>query len=78
MQSRVGLWGGSCAVRLPKMAVESLGLYEGETVSLQIENGALLIRPAKARYTLEELAKQAEGLTPPDALDGPAMGEEQL
>lgn len=46
MQSRIGLWGGSCAVRLPKMAVETLGLYEGETVSLQTRDGGLVIRPA--------------------------------
>lgn len=78
MQSRVGLWGGSCAIRLPKMAVESLGLHEGEQVSLNIEDGALVIRPAKARYALTDLVEEARGLTPPEALDDAPAGDELL
>lgn len=78
MQSRVGLWGGSCAIRLPKMAVESLGLYEGETVSLNIEGGALVLRPAKPRYVLDDLVRQAKGLEAPASLDVPPIGDEAL
>jgi len=78
MQSRVGLWGGSCAIRLPKMAVESLGLHEGEQVSLNIEDGALVIRPAKARYALTDLVEEARGLTPPEAFDDAPAGDELL
>lgn len=78
MQSRVGMWGGSCAVRLPKMAVESLGLHEGETVNLTLEKGALVLRPAKVRYSLDDLVAQAQGLEPPAALDDGAMGDEAL
>ena len=78
MQSRVSLWGGSCAIRLPKMAVESLGLHEGESVSLHIEDGALVIRPAKPHYALADLVKEAKGLTPPEALDDAPIGDELL
>jgi antitoxin MazE len=78
MQSRIGLWGGSCAVRLPKMAVESLGLHDGETVSLEIENGGLVIRPSKNRYVLDDLVREAQGLVAPEPLDDAPMGEEQL
>lgn len=78
MQSRVGLWGGSCAIRLPKMAVESLGLYEGETVSLNIEGDALVLRPAKARYALDDLVEQAKTLEAPRPTDDPALGDEAL
>ena len=78
MQSRVSLWGGSCAIRLPKMAVESLGLHEGESVSLHIEDGALVIRPAKVRYALTDLVKEAKSLTPPEALDDAPIGDELL
>ena len=78
MQSRVGLWGGSCAIRLPKMAVETLGLHEGETVFLEIEQGALKIRPAKPRYYLDDLVEQAKGLQPPELLDDEAVGTEAL
>lgn len=78
MQSRIGLWGGSCAIRLPKMAVESLGFYDGETVSLEIENGGLVIRPTKKRYALNDLVCEARGLTAPEPLDDGPMGDERL
>lgn len=78
MQSRVGLWGGSCAIRLPKMAVESLGLHAGEAVSLQVEDGALVVRPAKARYMLDDLVQEAKTLRAPEALDDAPMGQETL
>lgn len=78
MTSKIGLWGGSCAVRLPKMAVESLGLKEGEEVSLQLEGGALVIRPARRRYTLDQLVAQARTMIPPPALDDAPVGDEAL
>jgi antitoxin component of MazEF toxin-antitoxin module len=78
MRTRVGLWGGSCAVRLPKMAVETLGLREGEDVDLQIEDGALVIRLGKPRYSLTDLVEQAKGLEPPEALDDAPVGNEAL
>ncbi len=78
MQTRVGMWGGSCAIRLPKMAVETLGLHEGNTVTLRIEAGALVVRPARRAYSLAELAAEARMLTPPEPLDDPAMGDEAL
>lgn len=78
MQSRVGMWGGSCAVRLPKMAVESLGLHEGETVNLSLEQGALVLRPAKVRYSLDELVSEAKELNAPESWDDGAMGDEAL
>lgn len=78
MNSKIGLWGGSCAVRLPKMAVETLGLKEGEEVSLQLDNGALVIRPAKRRYALDQLVAQARTMTSPPALDDVPVGDESL
>jgi antitoxin ChpS len=72
------MWGGSCAIRLPKMAVESLGFREGEAVQLDIENGALVIRPAARRYALDDLVAQARELTPPVALDDDPQGTESL
>lgn len=78
MQSRVGLWGGSCAIRLPKMAVETLGLQEGEIVSLHIEGDALVLRPAKTGYALDDLVQQAKTITAPDPLDDAPVGEEAL
>ena len=78
MQSRVGLWGGSCAVRLPKMAVESLGFYEGEMVNLSIEKGALVLRPSKPHYDLALLVAEAKDQIAPDPLDDAPLGDEAL
>lgn len=78
MQSRVGMWGGSCAIRLPKMAVESLGLHAGEAVELEIENGALVVRPVTGRYRLTDLVAEAQSLRAPKPLDDGPVGEESL
>ena len=72
------MWGGSCAIRLPKMAVESLGLYAGEAVDLQIENGALVVRPAANRYRLHDLVAEAKNLQAPEAFDDAPVGDETL
>lgn len=78
MISKIGIWGGSCALRLPKMAVESLGLKEGEEVKLQLEDGALIVRPAKQRFLLEELVHEARSLTAPAVIDDGPLGTELL
>ncbi|MDC3123711.1 AbrB/MazE/SpoVT family DNA-binding domain-containing protein [Gammaproteobacteria bacterium] len=78
MISKIGIWGGSCALRLPKMAVESLGLKEGEEVKLQLEDGALIVRPAKQRFLLEDLVQEARGLTAPAVIDDDPLGSELL
>ncbi|MEM7653786.1 MAG: AbrB/MazE/SpoVT family DNA-binding domain-containing protein [Pseudomonadota bacterium] len=78
MKSRVALWGGSCAIRLLKMAVETLGLHEGEIVELQIQDGALLIRPGKPNYSLEALVEIARGQSAPEPEDERAAGAEAL
>lgn len=78
MKSRVGTWGGSCAIRLPKFAVEALGLHDGQTVDLQIERDALVIRRAQPGYALEDLVAEAQGLTPPDTVDDAPVGNEVL
>ena len=78
MHSRIGLWGSSCALRLPKMAVESLGLKEGEEVNLQLEDGALVIRPAKKCYVLNRLVEQARTMVPPTVIDDAPAGDEVL
>jgi len=78
VKSRIGLWGGSCALRLPKASVEKLGLKAGEPVSVDVEDGALVIRPAKAAYALDQLVDQARTLVPPVALDDAPKGDEAL
>lgn len=46
MQAVVARWGNSLAVRIPKAAVESLGLEDGDAVTIAEENGSLRITRA--------------------------------
>ena len=78
MRARVSKWGNSLAIRLPKAAVESLRVQEGETVEVTIEGDALIIRSASPRYRLEDLVA---GITPdnlPETIEFSPVGEELL
>lgn len=48
-------WGNSLGVRLPRAVAESVGLREGDRVCIDVQDGSVIIRPAKPRYTLNEL-----------------------
>ncbi len=58
MQGTVAKWGNSLAVRLPRHLAESARLGEGVTVSLEIEDEALVIRPTRKRFKLADLLAQ--------------------
>ena len=71
-------WGNSVGLRVPKPLLEQLGLGEGSTVELRVENGRLIVEPErKRRLTMAELL---EGITPddrPELVDwGPPVGRE--
>jgi antitoxin component of MazEF toxin-antitoxin module len=78
MQSKVGMWGSSCAVRLPKMAVKTLNLCEGSLLNIALEDGALILRPSQGQYSLEELVAQARDLEAPEVCDDVPAGQEVL
>ncbi len=81
MRARVSKWGNSLAIRLPKAAVESLRVGEGEAVDLTIEGDKLVIRAQPPRYTLEELVAEMRPEDHPEVLDeatAPPMGREVL
>ncbi len=78
MKARISKWGNSLAIRLPKAALDGLRVREGESVDLVLEGGDLVIRPARPRYTLEELVA---GITPfhqPEIIEFSPVGEELL
>ena len=75
---RLGSWGGSVALRLPRAAAESLAMREGTTVEISVEGNALMIRSARPAYSLDDLVQAAKGLTPPELTDDGAVGSEQL
>jgi len=81
LKARVSKWGNSLAVRLPKAAVASLQVREGEPVDLIIEGDSLVIRAARPHYTLEELVAAMRPEDQPEVLDdvrAPPLGDELL
>jgi antitoxin MazE len=61
MQTQIGKWGNSLAVRLPGAFAKDLGLKEGMELDISLANGGLLLRPLPNEYTLDELVA---GITP--------------
>jgi antitoxin MazE len=55
MKTNIAKWGASCAVRIPKMAVETLELYEGQKITMRIEGDKLIIEKDLPKYTYEDL-----------------------
>jgi antitoxin MazE len=78
MRAQISKWGNSLAVRLPKAAVESLHVHEGDAVEVTIKGETLIVRSAAPRYRLEDLVA---GITPdnqPETVEFPPVGEELL
>jgi antitoxin MazE len=78
---QVSKWGNSLAIRLPKAAVASLEVREGEPVDLTIEGNRVVLRAPRPRYTLEELVAAMHREHAPEVLDDvsePPLGDELL
>ncbi len=49
-------WGNSLALRIPKNVAETAHLRQGDRLILSIaKDGSLVVRPARKKYTLEQL-----------------------
>ena len=76
--TQLAKWGHSLAVRLPKDVVENARLREGDRLNLAVaKDGAVVLRPARRRYSLRELV---DGITPKNRHKetdwGPPVGRE--
>jgi len=58
MNTQVGKWGNSLAVRIPGTYAKELHLEEGMELEVTRVDGGLLLRPRKHAYTLDELLAQ--------------------
>lgn len=58
MQTHIHKWGNSLGVRIPKQLAKQLHLHPGSLVSLQVNDGCLVIQ---TEYNLESMLK---GITP--------------
>lgn len=53
--TQISKWGNSLGLRLPKSVAREAQLDEGDTVEVSVDNGAIVIRPTRPEYTLDEL-----------------------
>jgi antitoxin ChpS len=75
--------GGSVMMTVPPAMLEALNLAVGATVGMDVEDGRLIVQPARPKYTVEELLAQCTGdqkMTDEERewLDAPAVGREML
>lgn len=55
-KTQLAKWGHSLAVRIPKPVAESARLQEGDQLTVGLgRDGAVVIKPARRKYTLKEL-----------------------
>ncbi len=77
MQTQIGRWGNSLAVRIPSAYARGLNLAEGMEVDIVVADGGLLLKPRPREYTLDELVA---GITPENRHEetdwGPPAGGE--
>lgn len=52
---RVAKWGNSLGLRPPRSVARQARLDEGDTVDVSVDYGAIVIRPSRPRYSLDEL-----------------------
>lgn len=77
-------WGNSMALRIPSATLKAWGVSEGDSVELTLQDDALVVRPRRKRYTLDELlAKCDKKNMAPTAqdrlwLNSPPVGKEVL
>ncbi len=77
-KTQLAKWGHSLAVRIPKAVAESARLREGDDVSLAVgRDGAVVIRTARRKYSLEELVSRITATNRHEETDwGPPAGIE--
>ena len=57
MRTRIGKWGHSLAVRIPKAFAEESGFGDKTEVDMTMAGGKLIISAPEPGYTLENLVK---------------------
>ena len=56
--TQIAKWGNSLGVRLPKSVALEADIDAGDAVDVSVENGAIVIRPSRPTYSLEELVER--------------------
>ena len=53
--TQLARWGNSLGLRLPKSIAIEARLDAGDTVEVSVRNGAIVIRPSRPTYSLDQL-----------------------
>lgn len=67
MELAIQKWGNSAAVRLPAALLGQLGVVPGNKLSAEMQDGALVLRPARKQYSLADLMAQCDMNAPAPA-----------
>lgn len=78
---QISKWGNSAAVRLPKAAMDELGLKTGQYVEFAVKDGKVVLEPERPKkITLEWIVSEMKRLGPenePEMVEwGPDRGDE--
>ena len=72
MQTQIGKWGSSLAVRIPGTYAKDLDLKEGMELDVSLVEGGILLRPHPRQYSLDELVSR---ITPENTHEETDWGE---
>ena len=61
MTTLISKWGNSLGLRIPKKLAEEIRVEDGDAVDISVQDGAIVVRPQRREYTIEELVA---GITP--------------
>jgi len=56
MHTHIHKWGNSLGLRIPSQLAKQLNLHHGSSVTLEIENGRIIIQPPK--YNLDAMLQK--------------------
>jgi antitoxin MazE len=57
-ETQIARWGNSLGLRLPRSIAREARLDAGDKVDVSVTNGAIVIRPSRPSYSLEELVSK--------------------
>lgn len=77
VRASIQRWGNSLALRIPKVLATQAALEENSAVELRVQGDALIVRPARKEWQLEELVAGITARNRHRATDwGTAVGKE--
>lgn len=56
--TQLSKWGNSLGLRIPRSIAREMQIDEGDTVQLSVDDGTIVIRASRPRYTLDELVRR--------------------